>query len=128
MGQHRCHWLRGHRARGFAIRNPAGREAAIIPCCTRPMAAGTALPELGAGHQNPLEKSDRLEEGPGSDIEPFRMSSCSRPMAGLLLYSLVLVKHQVGVGEWDEAWHTGGVVASINLQRWCCCDRRNMKP
>lgn len=55
------------RARAFAIRNPARREAAIIPCSTRPVATGTALPELGAGHQNPLEKSDRLGEGPGSD-------------------------------------------------------------
>lgn len=67
------------RACGFAIRNPAGREAAIVPHSTRPMAVGTALPELGAGHQNPLEKSDRLGEGPRSDMEPFRVSSCSGP-------------------------------------------------
>lgn len=94
MVQHRCHWLMEDRAHGFAIRNPAGREAAIITHSTRPMAVATALPKLGAGHQNPLEKSDRLGEGPGSDMEPFRVSSCSGPMPGLPLYSSVLVKHQ----------------------------------
>lgn len=52
--------------------------------------------QLGAGHQNPLEKSDRLGEGPGSDMEPFRVSSCSGPMPGLPLYSSVLVKYQGG--------------------------------
>lgn len=103
------------RARGFAIRNPAGREAAIVLHSTRSVATGTVLPELGAGHQNALEKSDTLGEGPGSDTEPFRMSSCSGPMPGLPLYSSVLVKHQVGMGEWDEAWHTGGLVASLTL-------------
>lgn len=77
MGQHRCHWLMEDRARGFAIRHPAGREAAIVPCSTRPVAAGTALPELEAGHQNPLQNSDTLGEGPGSD----------RALQGFLLWA-----------------------------------------
>lgn len=54
-----------------------------------------------------------------AQTEPSR-ASCSGPMPGL--------HFTAGMGEWEEAWHTGGVVASINLRRWCCCDRRNMKP
>lgn len=104
------------RAHGFAIRHPAGREAAIVPCSTRPVAAGTALPELRAGHQNPLQKSDTLGEGPGSDraLQGFLL----RARARTPLYSSVLVKHQQGMGEWEEAWHTrwgGGINKSVEM-------------